>query len=106
MFGVPIHGPLWLFSDNKSVVTSSMIPHSSLNKQWNALSYHKVREAVASSFVRFKHIFTNDNPADILTKPLPWHKAHIHVELLLFWKGETMTDANEDLPLNAPTRGE
>ena len=106
MFGVPIHGPSWLFGDNKSVVTSSTIPHSSLNKRWNALSYHKVREAVASGFVRFEHISTTDSPADILTKPLPWHKARIHVEPLLFWKGETMTDANADLPLNAPTGGE
>ena len=106
MFGVPIHGPSWLFGDNKSVVTSSTIPHSSLNKRWNALSYHKVREAVASGFVTFEHISTNDNPADILTKPLPWHKACIHVEPLLFWKGETLTDANADLPLNAPTGGE
>ena len=103
MFGVSVHGPSWLFGDNKSVVTSSTIPHSSLNKRWNALSYHKVRKAVASGFVRFEHIPTNDNPADILTKPLPWHKARIHVEPLLFWKGETMTDANADLPLNAPT---
>ena len=106
MFVVPIHGPSWLFGDNKSVVTSSTIPHSSLNKRWNALSYHKVREAVASGFVRFEHISTNDNPADILTKPLPWHKACTHVEPLLFWKGETMPDANADLPLNAPTGGE
>ena len=56
--------------------------------------------------MRFEHISTNDNPADILTKPLPWHKAHLHVEPLLFWKGETMTDVNEDLPLNASTGGE
>ena len=32
MFGVPIHGPSWLFGDNKSIVTSSTIPQSSLNK--------------------------------------------------------------------------
>ena len=47
MFGVPLDSTSWLFSDNKSVVTSSTIPHSSLNKWWNALSYHKVGEAIA-----------------------------------------------------------
>ena len=41
-FGVPLDGPAWLFGDNKLVVTSSTIPHSSLSKRWNALSYHKV----------------------------------------------------------------
>ena len=66
-----------------------MIPHSGLNKGWNALSYHKVREAIASNIMRFKHIPTNENHADILTKALPWHKACVHVEPLFFWKGET-----------------
>ena len=92
MLGVPIEGPSWLFGDNKAVVTSSTIPHSSLNKRWNAISYHKVREAVAGRFIHFEHISTDQNPADILTKSLPWHKACVHVEPLLFWKGETSTD--------------
>ena len=51
MLRVPIDRPSWLFRDNKSVVTSSTIPHSGLNKCWNALSYHKVREAVASNII-------------------------------------------------------
>ena len=89
MFGVPLDGASWLFGDNKSVVTSSTIPHSSLNKRWNALSCHKVCEAVAGGFIHFEHIPSIDNPADILTKSLPWHQARVHVELLLFWKGKT-----------------
>ena len=92
MLGVPIEGPLWLFSDNKAVVTSSTIPHLSPNKRWNAISYLKVCEAIASAFIRFEHISTNQNPADLLTKSLPWHKARVHVEPLLFWKGKTSTD--------------
>ena len=92
ILGVPIERPSWLFGDNKAVVTSSTIPHSSLNKHWNAISYHKVREAVAGGFIRFEHISTDQNPADILTKSLPWHKARVHVEPLLFWKGKTSTD--------------
>ena len=92
MFGVPLDGASWLFGDNKSVVTSSTIPHSSLNKCWNALSYHKLCEAVAGGFVHFEHIPSIDNPSDILTKSLPWHKARVHVEPLLFWKGESSAD--------------
>ena len=75
MFGVPLDGASWLFSDNKSVVMSSTIPNSSLNKCWNALSYNKVCEAVAGGFICFEHIPSIDNPADILIKSLPWHKA-------------------------------
>ena len=40
MLGVPVEGPSWIFGDNKSVVTSSTIPSSTLKKRWNALSYH------------------------------------------------------------------
>ena len=47
-FGVLLNGPSWMFGDNKSVVTSSAIPHSTLGKRWNALSYHRVREALGA----------------------------------------------------------
>ena len=36
---------------------------------------------------------------DMLTIALPWRKAHIHVEPLLLWKGETEVDSNgEHIP--------
>jgi hypothetical protein len=47
-FEVPVKDVAWMFGDNQSVVTLSTIPHSTLGKRWNALSYHKVREAIAS----------------------------------------------------------
>jgi hypothetical protein len=40
MMGIPIDGPAWGFGDNASVITSSTIPQSTLNKRHNALSYH------------------------------------------------------------------
>ena len=109
MLGVLIDRPSWLFGDNKSVVTSSTIPHSGLNKCWNVLSYHEVREAIASNIVQFEHIPTNKNPVDILTKALPWHKARVHVEPLLFWKGETANKPSNPVSgtsLTGPTSGE
>ena len=65
------------------------IPHSQLSKRWNALSYHRVREAVAAGIVRFEHINSEQNTADFLTKNLPRYAMKDHVEPLLFWKGET-----------------
>ena len=103
MLGIPIDGPSWLFGNNKSIVPSSTILHSTLNKSWNALSYHKVRESIAANIVRFEHIPTGENPADIMTKALPWHKACVHVEPLLFWKGETVIDPQ--MPNLLPTEG-
>ena len=41
MLGVPLDGPSWLFGDYQSVITSSTLPHSTLSKRWNALSYHR-----------------------------------------------------------------
>ena len=72
MFGVPIDGASWLFGDNKSVITSSTIPHSTLDKRWNALSYHRVREAIAAGIIIFEHIDGKSNPSDVLTKFLHW----------------------------------
>jgi hypothetical protein len=40
---IPLDGPSWMFGDNESVITSSAIPQSTLNKRHNALSYHCVR---------------------------------------------------------------
>jgi hypothetical protein len=88
-FGVPLDGPAWMFGDNKLVVTSSTIPHSSLGKRWNALSYHRVREAIAGGWLRFEHIPGDQNPADILTKSLAWAVSRYYVEPMLLWKGDT-----------------
>jgi len=87
-FGVPLDGPSWMFGDNKSVVTSSTIPHSSLGKRWNALSYHRVREAIAGGWLRFEHIPGTENPADVLTKALAWAVMRFYIEPLLLWKGD------------------
>ena len=77
MFSVPLDGASWFFGDNKT------IPHSSLGKHWNALSYNCSREAVATGIVYFNHITGEENPSDLLTKPLPHYKARVHLEPLL-----------------------
>ena len=92
MLGVPLDGPSWLFGDNKSVVQSSTIPHSTLSKRWNALSYHRIREAIAAGIIYFVHMPGTENPSDTLTKPLTHAVAWKFHEPLLFWKGETKVD--------------
>jgi len=95
--GVPIDGPSWLFGDNQSVVTSSTIPHSKLSKRWNALSYHRVREAIAANVIRFHYVRSEENPADILTKALDFTTTWSHVEPMLFWKGDTVVPQSSPL---------
>ena len=89
MMGIPLDGPAWMFGDNQSVITSSTLPHSRLNKRHNALSYHRVREAIASGVMYFIYIKSEHNPADALTKFLNGEKLRKCIEPLLFWKGET-----------------
>ena len=91
MFGVPLDGPVWLISDNQAVINSTTIPHSSLSKCWNALSYHRCHEAIAAGIVHFEFLPGCENPSNILTKNLPCAKAHVFVEPLLLWKGETVS---------------
>ena len=46
--GVPIRDKSYMFGDNKSVVTSSTIPNSTISKRHHLASYHRVREAIAA----------------------------------------------------------
>ena len=87
--GVPIEKSTWVLGDNRSVVTSSTIPHSTLSKRHQALAYHRVRSAIAAGFIKFCHIDGNQNAADIMTKFLPFPVFWPFVQPLLFWKGET-----------------
>ena len=85
MMGILIDGPAWMFGDNQSVVTSSTIPSYMLNKRHNALSYHHVHEIIAFWYY-------DNNPSDIFTNYLGWHKFWSSIKPLLFWKGETRAD--------------
>ena len=38
----------YLFGDNRSVITSATLPHSTLTKLHNILAFHRVREAIAA----------------------------------------------------------
>ena len=68
--GVPIDGPTMMLGDNKSVVLNTSIPSSVLKKKHCAINYHRVREAIASKAVVFRHVSSIDNEADLLTKPV------------------------------------
>ncbi len=89
LMGVPIKGKTMMFGDNKSVITSSTIPHSQVNKHNLMLAYHRVREAVAAGIVRFYHIDGTVNPADILSKHWGFQQVWPLLKPLLFWAGET-----------------
>ena len=80
--------PTFLFGDNQSVITSSTIPSSLLNKRHNALAYHRVREAIAAGILRFFHIDGKTNPADVLSKHSGFQQFWPLIQPILFWRGD------------------
>ena len=89
--GVPLDGPTWMMGDNASVIISGSIPFSLLKKRHNALSYHRVRSAIASGIILFRKVAGTENPSDICTKFLPYNVFYPLIQPLLFCKGETLS---------------
>lgn len=96
--GIPIREKSYVFGDNKSVVDSSTVPHAKLHKRHNALSFHRVREAVASKFVGLYFLPGQYNPADILSKHWGYQQVWRLLQPLLFYSGDVanLIDDDED----------
>ena len=88
--GVPIVEKSYMFGDNDSVVNSSNDLYAKLHKRHNILSFHWVREAIASKYVEFVFLSGKENPADILSKHWAHSKVYPLLRTLLFWSGDTM----------------
>jgi len=86
-----------VLGDNESVINSAAIPHSKMHERWVALSYHRVRYAVAAGIVNIHHIAGKKNPADILSKhwdlPSVWNA----MKPLLFWNWKLMAPSAEEV---------
>jgi hypothetical protein len=87
--GVPVREKNYMFGDNKSVVDSSMGLHAKLHKRHTMLSFHRVREAMASGIVEFYFIPGEINPADILSKHWGYAQIRERLKSFLFWTGDT-----------------
>jgi hypothetical protein len=58
-------------------------------KSRTMLSFHRVREAIASGMIGFYFIPGEINPEDILCKHWGYEKIWPQLKALLFWKGNT-----------------
>jgi hypothetical protein len=87
--GVPVDDTSYMFEDNRSVVTSSTIPNSQLGCRHLALSYHYMRDAVASGMVKFYHIPGEINPSDLVSKHWGHAELYPRIKTLLFRRGDT-----------------
>ena len=84
MLGVSLNGPALMLGDNMSVVLNTTVPSSVIKKKHLGISYHRVREAIAAKILRFAHVRSEANLADILTKPLANLSFHALVKHILF----------------------
>ncbi|CAJ1951051.1 unnamed protein product [Cylindrotheca closterium] len=87
--GVPIKGQSYMFGDNECAVNSSSRTEAKLHKGHVALSFHRVREAVACNMLSFIHIDGVLNPADILSKHWGHQQIWPLLRTLMFWSGDT-----------------
>ena len=88
--GVPLRGKSYMFGDNKSVVDSATTVHAKLHKRHTILSFHRVRESIASGMICFNYIPGDINPADILSKHWGYQQVWQQLKALLFWHGDTI----------------
>ena len=77
--------------DNRSVVTSSTIPNSTISNRHHLASYHRVREAIAAKYISFHWKDGKSNPADILSKHWEFATVWPMLKPILFWRGKTAT---------------
>jgi hypothetical protein len=94
--GILVRGKCYMFGDNESVVGSSTKVHAKLHKRHNALSFHRVREAIASGMIAFYHVTGMRNPADILSKHWAYADVWKTLQPSVFWKGDTASSAVGD----------
>ena len=72
-----------MFGDNRSVVTSATLPHSTLSKRQNILAFHRVREAIAAKIIDFHWIQLEYNLSDMLSKHWEHNKIFQMIQKLL-----------------------
>ena len=85
--GVPITSKSYMFGDNRSVVTSATLPHSTLSKRHNILAFHRVREAIAAKIIDFHWIQSEYNLSDMLSKHWEHNKIFPMIQKLLITCG-------------------
>jgi hypothetical protein len=73
--GVALDGQALMLGDDMSILNTT-VSSSVLKKKYNAMAYHRVREAIAARIMRFAYIKKEENVSDVLTKPFSNEKFH------------------------------
>ena len=95
--GAPITTKSFLSGDNRSVVTSDTLPHSTLTKRHNILAFHRPREAIAAKLIAFYWIQSAYNLSDMLSKHWDHPTVYPIILKLLITRGN-ITQSQEKQP--------
>jgi methyl coenzyme M reductase subunit D len=71
---VAVHGLIRYFCDNQGAISAAANPGQHDKRKHIGMKAHYVTDEVKRGRVAFEYIPTEDNVADILTKPLDRHK--------------------------------
>ena len=94
--GVPLQGAPILAGDNQAVVDGTSRPHGKLHQRHHMLSFHTVREAIATGAVIYSFCPGARNPADILTKHWSHAVTWPMLEPVLFYQGPFLPCTHEE----------
>eukprot|EP00300_Choanocystis_sp_HF-7_P020192 c20530_g1_i5.p5 GENE.c20530_g1_i5~~c20530_g1_i5.p5 ORF type:complete len:155 (+),score=26.83 c20530_g1_i5:1840-2304(+) len=81
--GLPFEQPIRLCMDNLGALQMAENPAKHSRAKHINLRVHYLREKVKEGLVELNHVSTNDNRADMLTKPLARIKFQLNVEAVL-----------------------
>ena len=62
--------PTKYYGDNKSVCESCANENAECESRNSSISYHKMRESVEAGMITLHHVCSEENVANVLTKPL------------------------------------
>lgn len=70
--GHPLKGPLPVFCDNEAAISNATGEEVSFKRSKHInVKYHKIHERVANNEIKVEYIPSEENVADVFTKPLP-----------------------------------
>ena len=93
--GAPIGSKSFLYGDNRSVITSATLPHSTLTKCDNILAFHRVREAIAAKIMDLYWIQSAYKLSDMLSKHWDHPSVYPMILKLLITRGNITLIAKE-----------
>ena len=72
-------GSISIHADNQASIQMAKVPRFHERTKHIGIRYHYVRTAIENSLISLSYIPTTENPADLLTKPLPrdLHERHV-----------------------------